>query len=142
MGRRRNRDDDFLELILKLVGLAIMLCVITPQGRALLVTLGLIAAWAAVLAVGGLVAFLIYRKVRADKNLPEPAEPESDSFKGHLKSVFRIPWPDDGEVEEPAEPAINSTAELLDRLRAIDWFQFEKVVALAYAWRKGALEWS
>lgn len=43
MGRRRKSDGDLLELIIKLGGLVVLLCVITPQGRQTIAALGFIA---------------------------------------------------------------------------------------------------
>lgn len=111
MARRRKNNKDFAELIVKLVGLMILICVITPQGRQFLAAISALVICGFILAVVGLVAFVIFRRMtRSEKAAPIEDEAQS----------------------QPKRASLQTTADLLERLRAIDWFQFEKIVALVY----------
>jgi len=58
---RRRRKPDLIELIIPLVGIAAILCLISPQSRQIVSTLELIVVWLVVLAVLGLIGFGVYR---------------------------------------------------------------------------------
>ena len=130
MGRRRKNDDDLLELIVKLGGFVILLGVITPQGRQIIAAFGVLAVCALVLAVVGMIGFVIYRIATRSKR---PAA--SDSFNLAFRTDATRPLVNLSRIEalsSTKKAGPQTTAELLERLRAIDWFQFEKIVALAY----------
>jgi HJR/Mrr/RecB family endonuclease len=111
MARRRKNNDDFEELIVKLVGLMILIFVITPQGRQFLAAISALAISGFILVAVGLVAFVIFRRLtRSESAVP-------------IEDAPQFP---------PKSASLQTTADLLQRLRAIDWFQFEKIVALAY----------
>jgi HJR/Mrr/RecB family endonuclease len=129
MGRRRKNDDDWIEPVVKVGALLILLAVITPQGRQMIATIGAIALCLAGVALAVGIGFIIFRFATPAKR------------KSALDSLYQYAETRPAgnspriviEAEEDAPSAgPQSTAELLERLRAIDWFQFEKIVALAY----------
>lgn len=108
-----------------IVFLAFAAMFITPV-RQMLLSLGVFVLGAVVLAgVVTLGVFLIRRSERKSPfastttTLEVMASPPQ-----RLGVTFTTP------TKEPARPA--TTADLVEQLRAIDWFQFEKLVALAY----------
>jgi restriction system protein len=115
MGRRRN--DDGIEPIARLAALVIIGSVFFPQVRQAITGLVFLFLIGAVIA---LVGFLVYRWLTAYQRMET-----LDSFA-----------PSAGE-HNPFTPVKTSTApkdtaELLENIRSIDWFQFEKIVALVY----------
>jgi len=132
MGRRRKNDNDWIEAVIKVGALLILGAVITPQGRQLISTIGVIAICLAGVALGGFVGFVIFRfatrskRTAAVDSLYQYAETNPTRLTGNSpRIVIEV-----DEYSRSTEP--KTTAELLERLRAIDWFQFEKIVALAY----------
>lgn len=130
---RRGKDLDVALGIAQLVGLAVFLGMFFPPIRRMFLgvaTVGLLAAGLAVAVFAGL---LIYKKIsRPRRNPPEPpafllATPRPSQTNAGRKST---PAPG----ASPSLPAgsIRTSADVVNRLRAIDWFQFEKVVALTY----------
>ena len=125
MGRRRKNDDfEFVELTAKLGGLAVLLIFLavgpknfaaTVQGLVMLVILGLVLVGVIILAV-----ILIKKKLRA-RNTDATVLQEFSSSTNPV-----IP-----RIEAP-ESEVYTPARLIEKLRAVDWFQFEKLVALAY----------
>jgi hypothetical protein len=125
MGRRRKNDDfEFVELLAKLGGLAVLLIFLavgpknfaaTVQGLVMLVILGLVLVGVIILAV-----ILIKKKLRA-RNTDATVLQE---FSASPNAV--IP-----RIETP-EPEVYTPVRFIEKLRTIDWFQFEKLVALAY----------
>jgi restriction system protein len=105
-------------------GLVIILGLISPQVRQAIVALGFIALCVLGLAVAGGIMFVIYRVATRHQRQNDGDRIESD-FGSDVKG-------DTGEQRQRESAAPLTTADLLKRLRAIDWFQFEKVVALAY----------
>ena len=67
MGRRRKNDDDWIEPVIKVGALLILGAVITPQGRQLISTIGVIAICLAGVALGGFVGFVILRLATRSK---------------------------------------------------------------------------
>ena len=132
MGRRRKNDDDWIEPVVKVGALIILFAVITPQGRQLITTIGFIAVCLGGVALAGLIGFVIYRIATRSKRPSaldslyqyaetNPARPAGNPPRFVIEALKHIP-----------SVGPQTTAELLERLRAIDWFQFEKIVALAY----------
>ena len=133
MGRRRKNDDDWIEPVLKVGALLILLAVITPQGRRMIATIGAIALCLAGVALAVGIGFIIFRFATRSKRKAEddqlyqyagthPARPAGNPPRIVIEA----------EEEHISSVGPENTAELLERLRAIDWFQFEKIVALAY----------
>ena len=132
MSRRRKNDDDWIEFVVKLGGFVILLAVITPQGRQLIAAIGIIFIWVVILAVVGLIGFVIYRIATRSKGQTALDLIYARDDTNPIKPAVIIPRIGN-EVKPPfASAATLTTTTLLDQLRAIDWFQFEKIVALAY----------
>lgn len=115
MARRRNNglQDLVLNLIMPLGGVVILLCAINPGLRHTLVWLGTIALMVFILAIIGLV---IYKLVSGRRQTDSPF------VEGQI-SAYQPTLP----------PPVNSRADLVQKLHAIDWFQFEKIIALVCA---------
>lgn len=119
--RRRRRQPDTIELLLELAGpvvaliflLGFFLRFFAPQ--ILQAILGLIVLVGVVLlcAVVAVVLFFVIRKTAQNK----PARP------GYSSLFPDVTWPKD---DPPKVPTLE------EKLRAIDWFQFEKLVAAVY----------
>jgi hypothetical protein len=130
MARRRNRDDlsGPLAQLLALLALGVAF---TPLRQFVLpAALGLLLV--VVLALAG---FVIYRLATRPKHgqeiafralVPAAAQPvpSLNPFQPHS---FRPPARPTAPSRQPGGPA-----QFLDQLRAIDWFQFEKVIGLTY----------
>jgi len=117
MGRRR-KDDDWVGLVAQLAGLFLLLSLISLQVRQTISAIGLIAICLLVLAVAGVIGFGIYRFATQSQRA-ETAEGNAG-----WKSLM---------VETRGkEKPIQSTPDLLGQLHSVDWFQFEKLVALIY----------
>src|SRR3989442_1011452 len=127
MARRRKRDDDFIGVVAQLAGVLILLSLISPQVRQIISTAGFIAICLVGVGVLGLIGFGVYRL--ATRSKPSTSD---DAF---ILSAHTDGPKAAGEVSQIDAPAQNqpqTTAEILEQLRSIDWFQFEKLVALAY----------
>jgi hypothetical protein len=130
MARRRSKDDLSGPLI-QLFALLALGVVFTPLRQIVLpAALGLL-----LLVVLALAGFVIYRLATRPKHGQEvsfralvPAAPQPvaslSSFQPHS---FRPPAKPIAPSGQPGGPAL-----FLDQVRAIDWFQFEKVIALTY----------
>jgi len=124
---RRSNDANFLELIVKLGGLVILLSFINPQVRSFVATLGMLAVLvlAVVLVVGA--AFLIFKMIQR-KQTPAQSNEQNQT------QAFDSPRPTSYGITSSHTTPLQSftSATLIERLRKIDWFQFEKLVALIY----------
>jgi hypothetical protein len=132
MARRRNRDADWAELVAGIAGLLLFIAWISPQARQLICALGVIGLCVFGLAVVSLIAFAVYRRTTRSRRaaatcnfvVPPVTQPTVPPV-----SLPRI----DAELPARSEStAPQTTAELLERLRSIDWFQFEKLVGFVY----------
>jgi restriction system protein len=110
MARRRS-NTSLVETALQLGGLIVILAVVHPATRQHLQGIALIVALLALLVCVGLILFLALRR-RTQKTIPD--QPVSSAA--------------------PTRPTrqVEDSGELLDRVRHIDWFQFEQVVGLVY----------
>lgn len=117
MARRRN-DDDWIWAIAQLAGLFVLLGFVYPPIRKTIFALGSLVVGVLILlfiALLGLVAYRIATRAKREncatitffENFPGAASPAS-------------------------QQAGQTTADLIQRLRSIDWYQFEKLVALLY----------
>jgi HJR/Mrr/RecB family endonuclease len=128
MARRRRRDDDLVGLITAMAGFAVFAYIFIPGVRQMLFSIGIIALAFLGIVVVGFVVFGIFRLATPERNM-----------RGMTRNVFApsVIAPDqksnedEPEADRTPEP-INTTAELLQQLRSIDWFQFEKVVGHMY----------
>lgn len=122
----------------QLLGLLMMLAFISPQVRQLTSTIWVFVIWGIGIALLGLAVFFIFRittqakqsQVLADSPFtvrqvfsvePTPAMPGS-------RMGFSQAFQDEATITDTP----NSSGDLIEQLRTIDWFQFEKVVDLAY----------
>lgn len=115
---RRRKDDDWIGLVAQLIGVLFLFGAISPQFRQMIFAIGIFAVCALGIAVAGLIGFGIYRFVTRSRQA-EVVERNVD-------------WKTLGVDVESEERQPQTTTELIERLRSIDWFQFEKIVALAY----------
>ena len=138
MGRRRKNDDfEIVELIAKLGGFLILLLFLAVGSKNFTAVLQSIV----VLAIGGLVLIgvvivaiiLIKKKLRSRNNKASKfykeysTVPSSSSY----AAIPRI---------ELQQPEAYTTVSLIEKLRSIDWFQFEKLVGLVYEYQEYEVE--
>jgi len=101
------------------VALVAIAAIFIPAARQMLLSLGVIVL--GLVALAGIIALGVLLIRRSDPN-----SPDSSSTGTTLDAAL----PSGSATTEPKSP--QTTAELLERLRTIDWFQFEKVVGLVY----------
>lgn len=133
---RRRKESDLVWLAAQAAGLVVLLVFVSPGLRKTLASVGFATVFPVGVALLGLVAFIVYRlatKLRRSSRSPFSA--------GHAVSIPSVGVTPrigvdlhNGAVK--VSPAVSSKLpgkhSLVPRLRAIDWFQFEKIVALAY----------
>lgn len=117
-------------------GLVVLLAFASPGLRKTMASVGFATVLPVGVALLGLVAFIVYRlatKFRRSSRSPFSA--------GHAVSIPSVGVTPriavdlhDGAVKSSptVSPTLPGKHSLVPRLRAIDWFQFEKIVALAY----------
>ena len=116
---RRRKDDDWIWAIPQVVGLFIALGFVYPPVHQVLLGMGFIAICVIGVAVVGLVGFGVYRFTTRSQR-PQAVERNVD-------------WKALGvNVKGETQTQPQTTMELIERLRLIDWFQFEKMVELVY----------
>ena len=128
MARRRRRDDDWVWPVAQLAAVVILASMLLQGVREMVLAIGWIALILFLLAIAGLVVVGIFRLATPERNM-----------RGMTSNVFAPPVSvpdqksneDEPEVEPTPEP-VNTAAELLQQLRSIDWFQFEKVIGHVY----------
>ncbi len=123
--RRKNNDSEFAELIAKLGGLLILLLFLAVGPKnfaaAFQSIVVLVICSALLIGVTFLAVFIIQKKLRSRND----ASFVSDAYESQDHTVrATIPRID--------RPTPQPRANFIDQLRKIDWFQFEKLVALAY----------
>jgi restriction system protein len=119
MGRRRKKDDDLVGLIAQFVGLLFLLSMFSPQVRQTIFAIGLVGICFLGLAVFGLIGFGIYRIAIGGSKQEQPVE-------------YRVDRKSLAVAVKPQPRRTQTTVELLEQVRSIDWFQFEKLVELVY----------
>lgn len=116
--RRRRKDDDWIGLASQLAGLVLLLCLISPQVRQAISAIGHAAICLMGLATLGLIGFGVYRfATRSQRD-----ESIDHNLDWHPLGV---------DVRDQRRPP-ETTPDLNKQLRSMDWFQFEKMVALVY----------
>src|ERR1039458_8890197 len=128
MARRRRRDGDLVGPVAQLVGLVVLASMFIPGVREMVFAIGWIALILFLLAIVGLVVVGIFRLATPERNMRGMT---SNVFAPSLRAPDQKSNEDEPEAERTPEP-INTTAELLQQLRSIDWFQFEKVIGHMY----------
>ena len=125
--RRKNRELDIALGIAQLVGLFVVGGALVPPLRRTLFGMGLLLVVGALL--GGLVALGVLLIRRGER------KPLSSGVGGGTLEVGLSP-PTKTRVDASPPPQRLphplATADLMEQLRSIDWFQFEKLVGLVY----------
>lgn len=115
--RRKNNVADLIELIGKLAGVLFLLSLLFPSVRNFISALGVLAvSGVAILILVCLILFIfrIFQRIR---------NPEAGA-----DQKMHVSAPNSG---PPSKFQVSST-QFAAQLRAIDWYQFEKLVALMY----------
>jgi restriction system protein len=129
MGRRRKRDDDWIGLVAQLVGMVFLLSLISPQVRHTISAIGFIAICLLGVVVIALIGFGVYRWATRSQKGELSSTTDFLTRTDSAKAAVNIPQ---SQSSGQIGSAPQTTAELVERLRSIDWFQFEKLVALVY----------
>jgi Restriction endonuclease/Topoisomerase DNA binding C4 zinc finger len=127
---RRQRNNDLTEPIAAMTGIGGLAAMFVPGFTQVASAIGWISLIIVGSAVAGFAILGIFRLATPERNM-----------KGMTRNVYAPPpraqeqKPDVAEPEP--EPALTfmpviTTTELLQQLRSIDWFQFEKLVGLVY----------
>ena len=115
---RRNREENIVLGVAQMIGLLVLGAMFVPAIRQMFLGFGVILVGAVVLAfVVALGVFLIHRSERKSPF-------DSIRFKT-LKASLPLP-------ATIPEHTPQTTADLVQQLHSIDWFQFEQLVALVY----------
>lgn len=124
--RRRNRELGVALGVAQLVALLVFAAMFLPQVRQMLLGFGVILIGIMILV--GVVACGVVLIRRTDRKPPFSSTPTTFDLRMSPPQTIR---PAAGTpTNDQARPA--TTADLIEQLRAIDWFQFEKLVDLAY----------
>jgi hypothetical protein len=111
----------------QLAGLGVLAFTSVPDTRQVLFSIETIALALVGIVAFGLIIFGIWRLATPERNM-------HIFTRNILAPPLRVPEPkrddDVSEPEPPSEPL--STAELIEQLRSMDWFQFEKLVGHVY----------
>ncbi len=121
MARRRKQDAEWIGLFAQLAGVVVLLSLISPQVQQMISAIGFIAICFLGLVVVGMIGFGIYRFATRSER-PQVFECNVDS------AIL----PPSALRQENRENRPQTSLDLIEQLRTIDWFQFEKVVGLAY----------
>ena len=123
----RRRKDSALWAVPPLAGLLILLCFINPALKQAVMGIGLYVVVVLVALVGCIAFFRSGKEPRITYTTSVFA-PMPDLASG---AKFRDPTLPKFDFTPPVRKPV-TTAELMERVRSIDWFQFEKLVALTY----------
>lgn len=118
MARRRNREVDAAGGLAGFVMLLGVLCMVVPAARGILLGIGVIVFGLAMFAGLLALANFLFRRAPSRQGIQIEIRTDSDLTAG--------------EETHDRSSRPRTTEDLLAQLRAIDWFQFEKIVALAY----------
>jgi hypothetical protein len=113
---RRRKNDDWIALVAQLGGLVVLLSLISPQARQALSAIGVLAFCLLGLIIVSLVGFCVYRILTRSQRR-NAVERNVDWKTLNLNAEYQEP---------------KTAPDLIVQLRGIDWFQFEKIVALTY----------
>ena len=125
MARRRKKDEELIDLILALGGVVILFCFINPHVRDFISALVGVFMWLPILAVVVLLGVLACKFIQRRQNSDALIDQEFSDQPQRPSNPFTL------RVEAPP-PEVYTPTKLIEKLRTIDWFQFEKLVALAY----------
>ena len=131
----RRRDKNIALGIVQLVGMLVALSLLYPAARQFFFSFGMVVAGVILLLLAGVIGFLIIRKlVRAQQAAQRPAAQSPATPVMGYSYVPSSPPPASLQCSPPAPriQAASSMADLVQQLRTIDWFQFEKVVEAVF----------
>jgi hypothetical protein len=113
--------------VTQLAGLGVLAFMSVSDTRQLLLAIETVALAIAGIAAFGLIVFGIWRLATPERNM-------HIFTRNALAPPLRVPEPKgDDDVSEPGPPSEPlSTTELIEQLRSMDWFQFEKLVGHVY----------
>jgi Restriction endonuclease len=115
---RRRKNGDWIELVSPLAGMVVLFSLISPQVRQMISAPGFLAICLLGLVMVGLVGFGVYRFTTRSQR---------------VEAVHRnVGWQALDVHVKGEQKQQQTTTDLIEQLRAIDWFQFEKLVALVY----------
>ena len=125
--RQRSREANFAQGVAQLVLFIVFIAMFVPAVRQMFFKLGVILTGAAIIAL--VVALGVYFIRRTERRSPFSTAPSTTL---HVTTAIpqRIELTSAAPTGEQIRPT--TTADLIEQLRAIDWFQFEKVVASVY----------
>lgn len=137
---RRRKDDAWIWAIPQAVGLFLALGMLNPAFRQALASIMSLVLWLAIFLVAGAVVLVVYWEI-ANRNKSDTryltnvwgAAPANSPITEIDRLPLRpsvVPTPTASFVPR-ADPPLNTT-ELIEQLRSIDWFQFEKIIGLTY----------
>lgn len=122
MGRRRRRKEDaWFDILPQAVGLLFLLSFISPTFREVVFGLGRLLLIVVFLLFAGLLGYVVYRRIRK----PTQGEAQLNANYPSLSEVL---------PQSPLRAAkqLDGSTQIVEQLRVIDWFQFEKIVELVY----------
>jgi len=123
---RRRRDDDWISPLAQLIGLCVALGFIYAPFRQVVLGVGWLFVLLVILAIGILFVVGIYKFV-ARRGMDGAQFTFQTSPPAPVTSVALNSF-----NPGPAMANPQTTEQLVERLRSIDWFQFEQLVALVY----------
>jgi HJR/Mrr/RecB family endonuclease len=124
MGRRRSNESAIAEAIAGLGALGVLGWMFSPEFRALII----LVIYVAVVCLVAWICYLIIIKRKFASHFSPPASDrieDSQAYRHFSAPVLRV-----SHVETPVKELTIS-----ERLRKIDWFQFEKLIELIYRQR-------
>ena len=131
MARRRKNDADGIMAIASLAGLLFFCFIVSPASRQIILAAGYLLMILLGLSFAGLVGFICYWQVRRSQRAKEDGTLRTFS----MDTLEVVETKHEAHSRIPAmqkEQTLSATSDLIAQLRSIDWFQFEKVVALMY----------
>jgi Restriction endonuclease/Topoisomerase DNA binding C4 zinc finger len=127
MARRRRRDDDWVQPVAGLVGLAVLAIVFIPGLGQMLLAVGIVAIVVFGIVAVGAIIFGIYRLATPERNMhtmtANVLAPPS-----RVPDRIRVNYEPQPEPLPKPETPIN----LIEQMHTMDWFQFEKLVGRVY----------
>jgi restriction system protein len=115
---RRTRGDQAVEIVPPLLGMVFLFLLIVPGGRLLIPIIGSILFGSIGLAILALAVFF-FRRVWSRSSQSNQTSFSQSSAREEKQLVSSM-------------PAQITTRQLFERLRIVDWYQFEKIIAIVY----------
>lgn len=125
--RRRQSDDSWIGPVCQLAGLAVLVTMLVPGVRQTIFSIGVIVLVLVGLATPILIGIGIYFR---SKRIPNTASHVNYSSINPTRAPSQV-WSSEQPRSQPT-PKAPSTTDVIEQLRSMDWFQFEKVVGHIY----------